>query len=73
MNYKAKQTLIERSPVDENLIVARFHSKYAKKTLIQCYAPTNDAEMTQKRLSMRNYKALEAKLHVMIFLLSWVI
>ncbi|XP_056017322.1 craniofacial development protein 2-like [Ostrea edulis] len=48
MNREASQALIEWSPVDERLIVARFHSKYAKMTLIQCYAPTNDAEDDSK-------------------------
>ena len=33
MNNKAKQALIEWSPVDERLIVSRFHSKFAKMTL----------------------------------------
>lgn len=44
MNKKAKRALIEWSPIDERLISARFHSKYAKMTIIQCYAPTNDAD-----------------------------
>jgi hypothetical protein len=36
-------TLLEWEPVSERLIRARFNSKYCKLTIIQCYAPTNEA------------------------------
>ncbi|XP_062583995.1 craniofacial development protein 2-like [Saccostrea cucullata] len=38
------QTLLEWEPISDRLIRARFNSKYCKLTIIQCYAPTNDAE-----------------------------
>ncbi|XP_056022145.1 uncharacterized protein LOC130055022 [Ostrea edulis] len=48
---KAK-TLYEWAPINDRIITARFWSKYIKKyiktTLIQVYAPTNDAEEESK-------------------------
>ncbi|XP_048743177.2 craniofacial development protein 2-like [Ostrea edulis] len=38
------KTLLEWEPINDRLIRARFNSKYCKLTIIQCYAPTNDAE-----------------------------
>ncbi len=35
--------LLEWKPINDRLIKARFNSKYAKTTIIQCYAPTNQA------------------------------
>ena len=35
--------LIEWKPINDRLIKARFNSKYAKTTIIKCYAPTNQA------------------------------
>jgi hypothetical protein len=40
---KQVNTLLEWEPINERMIRARFHSKYCKLTIIQCYAPTNDA------------------------------
>ena len=40
---KAK-TLIEWEPISDRLLKARFNSKFCKLSIIQCYAPTNDAE-----------------------------
>ncbi|XP_071136632.1 uncharacterized protein [Mytilus edulis] len=40
---KAK-TLLEWEPISERLVTARFNSDYCKLSIIQCYAPTNDAE-----------------------------
>lgn len=44
---KAK-TLVEWEPVSDRMIRARFMSKYCKLTIIQCYAPTNEAEIEDK-------------------------
>ncbi|XP_056009526.1 craniofacial development protein 2-like [Ostrea edulis] len=38
------KTLLEWEPINDRLIRARFNSTYCKLTIIQCYAPTNDAE-----------------------------
>ena len=40
---KAK-TLLEWEPISARLVRARFNSKHCKLTILQCYAPTNDAE-----------------------------
>ncbi|XP_063435995.1 craniofacial development protein 2-like [Mytilus trossulus] len=61
MNKKAKGALIECSPVDERIIVARFHSKYAKMTMTQCYAPTNDADDETKRTFYEKLQSITCK------------
>ena len=43
-----KNTLIGWQPVNERLIRARFNGKHAKLSIIQCYAPTNDADDEEK-------------------------
>ena len=48
MNRESANTLIEWEPINERLIKARFNSKYCKRTIIQCYAPTNDSEDDMK-------------------------
>lgn len=44
LNRSTAKTLIEWEPVSDRIIRARFHSKYCKLTILQCYAPTNEAE-----------------------------
>ncbi|XP_071141829.1 craniofacial development protein 2-like [Mytilus edulis] len=61
MNKKAKGALIEWSIVDERIIFARFHSKYAKMTMIQCYAPTNDADDESKRTFYEKLQSITCK------------
>ena len=41
-------TLIEWDPISPRLIKARFFSKYCKLTILQCYAPTNEADSEEK-------------------------
>ena len=37
-------TLVEWEPISDRMVRARFNSKHCKLTIIQCYAPTNEAE-----------------------------
>lgn len=48
MNTTAKKSLIGWKPINERIITARFNSKHTKMTIIQCYAPTNEAEEETK-------------------------
>ena len=43
-----KKALIEWQPVNESLIRARFNGKHTKLSIIQCYAPTSDADDEDK-------------------------
>ena len=43
ISARAKRTLMEWTPISKRIIKARFYSKYKKLTVIQMYAPTNDA------------------------------
>lgn len=44
---KAK-TLLEWEPISARLIKVRFNSKHCKLTILQCYAPTNEADDEEK-------------------------
>ena len=44
----AKRALMEWTPISERIIKARFYSKYKRLTVIQTYAPTNDALNEEK-------------------------
>ena len=48
MTPTAKKSLIEWEPINVRLITARLNGRYAKTSIIVCYAPTNDAEEEQK-------------------------
>jgi len=41
---KAKKALLEWKPISSRIITARFHSKIRNTTIIQCYAPTEEAD-----------------------------
>ena len=43
MDKVAKKSLLGWEPVNSRIIRARFFSKYVKTTIIQCYAPTDEA------------------------------
>ena len=44
MSSKAAKSLESWEPISDRIIVARFYSKHIKMTVIQVYAPTNDAD-----------------------------
>ena len=41
---KVEQSLLDWKSISDRLIKGRFNSKFAKLTVIACYAPTEDAE-----------------------------
>lgn len=43
-NRQAARFLMEWEPISDRLIRARFASNYCNLTILQCYAPTNEAE-----------------------------
>ena len=43
-----EKSLLDRKPINERLIRARFFRKQVRMTVIQCYDPTNDADSKQK-------------------------
>ncbi|XP_039403554.1 uncharacterized protein LOC120409474, partial [Mauremys reevesii] len=50
VDKQTRKSLLEWSPVTSRIIRARFFSRYAKTTIIQCYAPTQQAEEEEKDL-----------------------
>ena len=44
----AARSLLEWEPVSERIIRARFNSRWQQVTVIQCYAPTNEATEEEK-------------------------
>ena len=48
MTKKAEQTLMEWKPISDRIIYARFFSRYVKLSIIQIYAPTNEANIEDK-------------------------
>lgn len=59
MSKEAAKALMEWNPVNERLLVARFHSRYTKLSIITCYAPTEDALDEEKE---RFYEQLQSAL-----------
>ncbi|KAL9969739.1 hypothetical protein ACROYT_G021994 [Oculina patagonica] len=52
-----EKSLLEWKPINERLIRARFFGKQVKMTVIQCYAPTNDADPEQKDIFYETHQA----------------
>ena len=48
MSKEAFRALESWNPVSDRIITARFNSKHIKTTIIQVYAPTNDADTDEK-------------------------
>ncbi|KAL9979214.1 hypothetical protein ACROYT_G016844 [Oculina patagonica] len=48
MSKEASRALESWNPVSDRIITARFNSKHIKTTIIQVYAPTNDADTDEK-------------------------
>ena len=48
ISARAKKALMEWTPISKRIIKPRFYSKYKKLTVIQMYAPTNDAVDEEK-------------------------
>jgi exonuclease III len=49
MNRNVTKAMLEYAPVNERIIIrARFQAKQGKLTIIQCYAPTNEADAEEK-------------------------
>ena len=48
LSKRAAASLEEWRPVSERILIARFFSKYARMTVIVCYAPTNQADEEEK-------------------------
>ncbi|XP_071177470.1 craniofacial development protein 2-like [Mytilus edulis] len=63
MNKQASKALIEWKHIGERLITARFHSKYVKLTLIQSYAPTNEADIETKTDFYEKFRSVMEGVH----------
>ena len=48
LSWKATSCLISWSPVNDRIITVRFNSRYIRASIVQVYAPTNDAEEEAK-------------------------
>lgn len=48
LSKEAAQCLLEREPVPERIIRARFNSRWRQVTILQCYSPTNEAKEEAK-------------------------
>jgi exonuclease III len=48
MNRNVTKAMLEYEPVNIRIIRARFQAKLGKLTIIQCYAPTNEADDEEK-------------------------
>ena len=48
LSKTAAQTLVSWKPINERIIMARFHTRHAKVTVVQVYAPTEVAADSEK-------------------------
>ena len=63
MGKDAAGALISWKPVSERIIVARFNSEHIKTTLVQVYAPTNDANDEEKNKFYNQLQQVYNEIH----------
>ena len=61
LTKKATRALLEWNPVSSRIILARFDTKFQKTTIIQVYAPTNNADEDEKQ---EFYNSLQATVNI---------
>ena len=67
MSKSATRALLDWMPVNERIIVSRFHSKHIKLTMVHVYAPTEDAEeLVKDEFYRRLQDVVNAKEHDML-------
>jgi hypothetical protein len=51
INKNIKDPLLEGKPVSQRIIPAQINPKFRKVTIVQCYAPTENADCDEKEVS----------------------
>ena len=63
MTKKAEQTLLKWKPISDIIIYARFFSRYVKLSIIQVYAPTNEANVEDKNNFYEQHQTVVDSVH----------
>ena len=63
MTKKAEQALVEWKPISDRIIYARFFSRYVKLSIIQVYAPTNEANVEYKDNFYEQFQTVVDSVH----------
>jgi hypothetical protein len=63
LSPNAHKSLMEWQPVNERIIVARFNAPFRNVTIIQCYAPTENATTDAKETFYDQLTSVIAKVH----------